>query len=401
MKRLMIMAAVMAATVVQARAQATFEQVLEAVVKGNPEIAATVISGKAEIEEMKAENMLEGPEIEGHHSWGNYGDRKYGVGISQGFDWPGLYSARRGAIKAVTEAKTYLNRSTVLDKTIEAKLLLIDLVQSRRTLDLMERMLKSMTEMQATLDKSYKNGEVSVLDKNKLDIEVIRLTSKVNDAQIRYATLLTAVQNLAGDTPVREMAQSLRDYPADPVLSEEEYERAIAENDPMINYYKAMGDAASRQQDVTRMQGAPSFSLGYEWEREEGQTFNGITVGMKFSSWSTRHSRAAARLSRMENEVRLNATRLNRLADMRNELASVKEYTNQVKAYGKILDEGNQEKLLRRAFDGGEIGMLTYLQEMNFFIEARADYEEACYELSQAKARLNKISRSEVISLPE
>lgn len=389
----MILAIVMATTVAQAGAGVTFDDVLEAVMKGNPEVAAAAASNQAEIESMKAENMLEGPEIEGHHSWGNYGDRKYGAGISQGFDWPGLYSARRGVIKAMTEAKTYLNRSTVFDKTIEAKLLLIDLVQSRRTLDLMKRMLKSMTEMQSTLDKSYENGEVSILDKNKLDIEVIRLTSKVNDAQIRYATLLTAVQNLAGETPVKEMARNLSDYPADTVLSEEEYERTIAENDPMINYYRAMGDAASRQQDVARMQGAPSFSLGYEWEREEGQNFNGITFGMKFSSWSTRHSRAAARLSKMENEVQLNATRLTRLADMRNELASVREFSSQVEAYSRILDRGDQEKLLRRALEGGEIGMLTYLQEMNFFIEARVDYEEACYELSQAKARLNKICR--------
>ena len=140
MKRIMILAALVAATVTGANARATFEQVLETVVKGNPDVAATVASGKAEIEEMKAENMLEGPEIEGHHAWGNFGDRKYGIGISQGFDWPGLYSARRGLIKATSEAKTYLNRSTVLDKAIEAKLLLIELVQFRRTLNLMNDM---------------------------------------------------------------------------------------------------------------------------------------------------------------------------------------------------------------------------------------------------------------------
>ncbi|MDE7155543.1 MAG: hypothetical protein K2N79_04575, partial [Muribaculaceae bacterium] len=110
----------------------SFDAVVSQMLVYNPAIKELNHGAEAEIQEMKAENILEGPELEGFHKWGNSGDRKYGAGISQGFDWPGLYSARRQMIRNNETALGLLRNATVTDKKVAARSLLIDLVKSKR-----------------------------------------------------------------------------------------------------------------------------------------------------------------------------------------------------------------------------------------------------------------------------
>ncbi len=76
---------------------------------------------------------------------------------------------------------------------------------------------------------------------------------------------------------------------------------------------------------------------------------------------------------------------------MRNDLETASDLDRQAKGYARILDNGRQAELLKKAFDGGQINLLNYLLELNYFVEARLDYENVCYELSLVKARLNRL----------
>lgn len=75
---------------------------------------------------------------------------------------------------------------------------------------------------------------------------------------------------------------------------------------------------------------------------------------------------------------------------MRNDRNVALNLARKIDEYGKIFDNGNQDQLLRQALDGGEINLITYLQEVNYFMEARLDYESVCHEYNKMLAKLNR-----------
>ncbi len=370
----------------------SFDQLIDRIVSTNPDVMVAVSRSNSEIEALRAENILEGPEIEAFHKWGNLGGRKYGAGISQGFDWPGLYRSRRNAAVLTAGANDCLNNAVILEKKLEAKSLLIDLVSAKRTLNLLTSIQTSMKTLASKYDEGYRKGEVSILDKNKIDIEVLKISSQVTKQITACEEIITSIVNLAGGTDVSPSLDSLDNYPEEMLLSVSDYENRIIDNDPMLTYYRIMELVGDENVRISRLSGFPSFSVGYEWEREEGQNFNGVSLGIRFSSWSGKHRKDSARYAAIENQTRLQAERKRMIADMVTDRSAALTFATQIDGYSRILDKGNQEALLKQALDGGEISLLTYLQEVNYFVEARIDYEEICHDYNIVLARLNKIN---------
>lgn len=66
-----------------------FENALNILVSNNLESKAAIKRGVSEVETMRAENVLPGPEAEFSRVWGTNAEagNKLGVSVSQGFDW--------------------------------------------------------------------------------------------------------------------------------------------------------------------------------------------------------------------------------------------------------------------------------------------------------------------------
>ena len=58
--------------------------------------------------------------------------------------------------------------------------------------------------------------------------------------------------------------------------------------------------------------------------------------------------------------------------------------------YEGIMNDDSDFVLLKKAFDGGQINFLTYMQELNFFLGARRDFLETLYNYHQTVARLQR-----------
>lgn len=375
---------------IAAEAQVSFNDALAAIIAQNPEIAAMKENNSSQISEAKGENMLEGPEIEFAHLWGKEGT-KIDAGISQSFDWPGAYRARKRAVDATSNALSALERSTLADKTLEAKLLLIDYISDKHLVRNLAYLDSTMRQLQRRYNEAFKRGEVNILDVNKIQIEVLRISSRYRDRQNRISNTLALIENLAGSNSVLPLVEQVDDYPEVRILSEEDYERRIIETDPQIAYYESMKQLSKENESVARLAAYPGLSLGYGFVREEGQNFNGITFGLRFGAYSTKHQRAAARHSALENQILADTERMRRITDMRNDLETAIDFRKQEAEYSAILSGGRQMELLKKAFEGGEINLLTYLQELNYFIEAMMDYEDTRYQLHQNLANLNKL----------
>lgn len=370
----------------------SFDALVSQMLVTNPAIKELNHGSEAEIQEMKAENVLEGPELEGFHKWGNSGDRKYGVGISQGFDWPGLYSARRQMIRNNETALGLLRNATVTDKKTEARALLVDLVNSKRNISILERIDSMMIDLANYYNSAYKNGQVSILDKNKIDIEVIRLGGRLTEENNRRGDILASIFDFCGTDQLESELLQLNSYPDAMLLSADDYKKLAEESDPYMAYLKQATEVNKSRGKVASRSALPSFSLGYEWEREEGQDFNGFNIGVKFATWSNKNSRASIVASGLENDVKIAAQSKKMMTDIDNDHSTALELIKQIDKFETALNDGSHHELLLKALKGGQINMLDYIQEVNFYLEAELDLENMRHEYQLALSRLNRLN---------
>ncbi len=131
---------------------------------------------------------------------------------------------------------------------------------------------------------------------------------------------------------------------------------------------------AQAQASVTRSGRYPSFSLGYRHAFEEGTHFDGFSVGIGLPIYSRRHANAASKASLLAAENTALQLENDLMAGMRADYAAALSLSAQLDDMGPAVENADNLRLLRRALDGGELSLLDYLGEVNFFREALLEY---------------------------
>lgn len=368
-----------------------FDTLLNKVVSNNTELMSSVAATHSELLSLKSENNLPDPEVELEYQWGRHevGD-KFDVNVTQGFDWPGVYAARGKANKIASEAMSYLNRSNYIDKRLEIKQTLIDIVNVKKNMAVVKGRLALMDTMIEKYTTGVNNGELTILDLRKLKIEKIRLNESMAALESEFALLKSTLEVQNGGKNCDDIIASIDNYPDDVILPAEEYEKIIEENDPSVKYSSLMMQSQAQRVKAERLTRLPGFTLGYHHSWEDGDVFNGMIVGVTLPFFSTHNKvRAAKALSRsleydeMTVAIKKRATAK---ADREKALALYK----QMSAYEAVLKNDNSVDLLGKSLDGGQISLLDYLGEMDYYMQAERDYLAAQYQYHQALANLNK-----------
>lgn len=368
-----------------------FDTLLNKVVSNNTELMSSVAATHSELLSLKSENNLPDPEVELEYQWGRHevGD-KFDVNVTQGFDWPGVYAARGKANKIASEAMSYLNRSNYIDKRLEIKQTLIDIVNVKKNMAVVKGRLVLMDTMIEKYTTGVNNGELTILDLRKLKIEKIRLNESMAALESEFALLKSTLEVQNGGKNCDDIIASIDNYPDDVILPAEEYEKIIEENDPSVKYSSLMMQSQVQRVKAERLMRLPGFTLGYHHSWEDGDVFNGMIVGVTLPFFSTHNKvRAAKALSRsleydeMTVAIKKRATAK---ADREKALALYK----QMSAYEAVLKNDNSVDLLGKSLDGGQISLLDYLGEMDYYMQAERDYLAAQYQYHQTLANLNK-----------
>ncbi len=368
-----------------------YETLLKTIVANNPDIATMEASIESEVLSIKSENNLPDTDVDFEHQWGpKEVGNKWSVGISQGFEWPGVYSERRKAAQSATDAMTFLKRSNYLDKLLEVKLLFIDIVNTRKNIAVMDEVLNHMTQLKEKYHNGYHQGEVTILDVNKIDIEYISVSRRCNELKTQLTILENSLTAFNGGKDCSAITAVLNDYPQDMILSEVDYVEMIKQNDPMLGYNSFMTKSQASTAKAAKLKNLPGFSLGYLHVNELGTHFNGFKIGLSLSLFSNRNKVAASKalLRSLENEG--TSVEVAKLSEMYSDRAKVLMLHKEINEYRPVFEDSNNIALLKKALDGGEISLLTYLQEVNYFLSAQREYMDIVYQYHYSLARLNR-----------
>lgn len=369
-----------------------FDDVVREVVGNNLSLQSAREMRVSELEALKSENNLENPEVEFEHLWGpaDAGNR-WSVGVSQSFEWPGVYGTRKKVWKATSQAMEYLSARERFDIVLDIRTTLIDIVNLRRNLAALSEVESTIESLLEKSRKGAECGEVSVLEINRLRIERVGVVSRIDDVKASLASLESSLAALnAGKDCGALLGRLGVAYPDYKLLSEEEYADLILKNDPDIAVSNSLAEAAREKVKAARMGNLPGFSLGYVHSFEDNTHFNGFSVSVSLPLFSNRHKKksAEAELRAVEIEgVEKMATRRAVSTGARNEALVLKKSVDEYKA---VVEDEDNMRLLKKAYDGGQISVIDYLQQMLYFMEAKLTYNENLYRYHLALARLNR-----------
>lgn len=369
-----------------------FDKVLNTVVSNNMALKYADAENQAAIASLKSENTLDAPEIGFESLWGakGIGDKR-NFSISQGFDWPGVYAARREAIRKSQTAMQYLQESAMIEARQDVRLLLIDIIYTKQRIAATEKICDGLASLQKTFKKAVDEGNETKLDYNKSVIEKIAAERELKTLRGEYAAMLASLRALNGGKEVEDLVASVGDvYPEVNLASLRPDVENLRAKDPAIAAMKADAEVQKSLLKVEKRSLLPGFTLGYSHEWEMGDRFNGFSVAVSLPFITGNKKVKAARLQAGAAEMQQEIELIRLSAAMSGDYEKALQYRELLDQYEDVMNDNSDFELLKKAFDGGQINFLTYMQELNYFLAARRDFLETLYNYNCAVARLQR-----------
>lgn len=392
-KKILCLALTGVALTVSAADNVEFNRIAQQIALNSLAVKASRLSAQNEAMQLKSENNLADPEVEFGYLWGvGATDNKWNISVSQSFDWPGVYAARRKAIAAGSKAIEESSRASQLSAVLEAKLAMIDAVNAYKVLQLCREMNDTICRMYDATKVGVENGEVSILDLNKMEIERVNSHRELGNALRAYEDCASALRTLNGGNECGDLLAMLTAYPDEMLESEESYLAKALADDPQVNALRMRSKSDSFMADAVKRMNMPGFSVGYTYEHEVPDRWHGITVGLTLPFFSNRHKAKAARLqweaSGIETQSLVSSISSSIVTDCRKAALLQQE----IATLKPVVQNEDNYRLLFKALKGGQISLIEYLQEAHYFLQAYKDFLETEYLYALTLARLNRQS---------
>ena len=370
----------------------TFNEIVDKAVSHSPVLKVSAARMEAELEDMKAENTLPDPEVEFERLWrSGEGENRWSAGISQEIGWPGLYSARRKASQSLQKAQEAQLTNDSINERLRASQLVVEIIAANKETKVLAEINSAMQAQQTHYLQAWEHGETTILDVNKIKIETARSATALENAKSRLRSLAAEFRSMSGTENINIPTDL--DFPHETLADINDYLAAL-EKHPELESLRRMVDVARNSSTVAKASRFPGISIGYNHAYEDGSHFNGFSIGLSLPVWSRKHSLKAAKATDLAAKFDLSARTIALETQLLSDYANATSLYAQMYDLGPVVDGVNNLTLLRKALDGGELNLLSYIQEVNYFLQARLDYIALGKEYAILALKLNTLLKS-------
>ncbi len=368
-------------------AQTTFDSVIDQIVDHNSALLAQQEILAAQNCDDSDANSISNPEVAFTRVWGKDGiGNKLQLDISQSFDWPGLYRARRRAAQQGQNVAVMELVNQQLELALSAKELLVELVYVRKQMELTQTLLDNIAQMSKSIASSLEQGQITVLDERKAAYEAFKYQNQAVALDARQKEIVAQLQ---GMTTVELNLSDVTQYPLEKIRTREEYLSQVSD-DPLLQSQMMAATQEELNASTALQSRFPSFSLGYEHQAEMGDRFNGITASMTLPFFENRKARQAALLRRDAAQRESEQTASERKSEIAGRLAALDLWNGQMQQYRTVFGDNKYVGYLEKAYEAGELTVLDYIGELNYYQEQAFAYLETEYNYMQALSWLNR-----------
>lgn len=364
--RTIIIAAIALAATASIKAQ-DINAVLKSIEQNNVELKALQKGNEAAGIEIKSQNTLEDLSIEYSPFFQNNvsGIASSELVITQGFDFPTLYGARKKAGKLQRNVLDMQYQTARRDILLNAKKLCLDIINYNKQKQLLQERRKNADELLAMFKVKFDNGEATSLELNKIKLDRMNLETELVQADTKHTNALQQLQALNGGLPIEV---NMTEYPAVPADNDQTmYEKAVA-TDWNVRTAQASVLAAEQDVKVNKQSWIPKLEIGYRRNTDGDMASNGFLVGGSIPLFSSKNKVKIAKARQSEAVMQHANARINAENSARALVNQMKQLKASIDAYDVPLMRQTL-KLLRTAVENGEISVTDY------YVEAEGIYK--------------------------
>lgn len=380
-----ILAAMAFAAVVSAKAQ-DINAVLKSVEQNNMELKALLKGNEAADIENKSQNTLEDLSIEYSPFFQSEtsGIASSELVITQGFDFPTLYGARKKAGQLQRNVLDMQYQTARRDILVNAKKLCLDIINYNKQKQLLQERRKNADELLAMFELKFKNGDATSLELNKIKLDRMNLETELVQADTKHANAMQQLQALNGGLPIEVNMTEYPQAPADDEVTM--YEKAVA-TDWTVRTAQASVLATEQDVKVNKQSWIPKFEIGYRRNTEGDNASNGFLIGGSIPLFSSKSKVKIAKARQTEAVMQHANARINAENSARTMINQMKQLKASADAYDVPLMRQTL-KLLRTAVENGEISVTEYYVEadniyknMITYMDIERQYQDALTEI--------------------
>ncbi|MBQ8672490.1 MAG: TolC family protein [Bacteroides sp.] len=406
MKQLMIFATLLLALAGRSQAQTSgIDAVLQQIEQNNKELLANSQLIASQKLANKAENNLPNPTLSYAHLWDS-DDSNITVGelvIAQSFEFPTIYATRNKMNRmrnTALDAQAAALRQQIL---LQAKELCLDIIMLQRQQTLLDARLKNAEELASSYAKRLETGDASVLETNKINLELlnVRTEARMNQTtltnKLKELTVLNGNQYLGqgrpspqGDLPTAANL-GLTDYPAVPFPTEfAQLCDELLAADATLQSFRNESDAARKQISASKQGWLPNLELGYRRNTEDGHPLNGVVVGFSFPLFENRHKVKIAKAQAANIDYQKENATLQTASALWQRYEEARNLHNSILEYQQTLGQQQDLTLLKKALDGGQISLIEYFVEVSVVYQSQTNLLQLENQYHKAMAQIYK-----------
>ncbi len=354
----------------------SFYTTLDSITALNPDVVKARLEAGVARADINTLSALPDPELVGEYMWMPKDvDNRWNVGVEWGFEWFGVYNARKNEARAQADAFSSLALATEAQQRQEIANALTEYQLQKQKLGLLEKMAHENMILIETVGLQAQGGQISTLEANKLTIEAGRFAVRLEDERLALQDIAQKLTLLAGGKDVSQWLDSLDESFTTPAsLPSEEEVVANAAHIPAVREAVARTEVARRGVGVARAESGPGITVGYKHLFEDGMHFNGVSLGVTLPFFSSRGKREAANARLLQAEFEAAAARNLAEATARALWHKAESLRKRLEPLRPVFDTTDNLTLLKQQYEGGQISLTDYQTERIYFMEAELEY---------------------------
>ncbi|HML85517.1 MAG TPA: TolC family protein, partial [Bacteroidales bacterium] len=326
-------------------------------------------------------NLLpDNPEVEYNYLTGSpstLGNR-HDFSIRQTFDFPTAYLFKNklsSSGKIVSDLNYEKSRQDIL---LEARKLCVDVIYQENLLRIASQREEDANRMVMAYRKMLEEGKGNKLDLNRALIALAQGKREILLLKNHQMEMLSKLKVMNGG---ESLVVNMINFPEVPLPAN--FEDWYSINSNQITELKLLREMIVSKDLTVKVQRSltlPKFSAGYMSEKVTGEQFQGVTLGMSLPLWGNRNTVKTLKAEYSSLELKLSEEELRIKAEMNIQFDRVISFRSMAENLRTTLLETNNETLLKRALELGEITLMDYLIEYDRYYGLQKEWISNLYQ---------------------
>ncbi|MGN0033168.1 MAG: TolC family protein [Candidatus Limimorpha sp.] len=373
-------------------AQKAYQQTLDTIEANSKILYSLQKNACAEKANNNAGSHWANPEFETGFLFGvnDASEHRLDLRISQEIDFPTVYSNKKKIRELNNDAIDAEYEALRNGLLFEAQQICTDLVYCRVMMDYLGQCLSNAQSIAEGFKRRLEAGEANILDYRNVQMNYIDIKNEYEMVALEREHLLGMLKSLNGG---KEIHFDKTDY--DPLVlptNFDEWLETTQKNNPFLTHINIQNDINERNVRLAKSEWIPKINIGYMLEKESDGGFHGPTLGFSLPFWGNARTVNSAKAMSESGKASLESETLSFKNEMYNSYLKARSLNENIKAMNELFNENDSRELLKKALDNGEMTIVDYLLELEFYHEAQIKIIDLQYEFNKTMLELYRFA---------